>query len=85
MSDAFICKALRGAAVVFYCKSLITQQMGASGNARRVKNFHEISRLFVFMGIRPMRMGMDVLMNMNVLIKKDFPVFQCIDGICYLV
>ena len=36
---AFICKALRDAAEVFYCKSLITQQMGASGSARRVKIF----------------------------------------------
>jgi hypothetical protein len=26
-----------GAAVVFYCKPLITEQMGASGSAQRVK------------------------------------------------
>ena len=38
-SDAFICTALRGTAVVFYRKPLITQQMGASGSARRVKIF----------------------------------------------
>jgi hypothetical protein len=36
---AFICKALRGTAVVFYCKPLITQQTGASGSAQRVKIF----------------------------------------------
>ena len=35
-SDALICKAFRGEAVVFYCKPLITQQMGASGSAQRV-------------------------------------------------
>ncbi len=38
--DAFICKAFRGTAVVFfYCKPLITPQMGASGSAQRVKIF----------------------------------------------
>ena len=37
--DALICKALRGAAVVFYCKPMITQQMGSSSSARRVKIF----------------------------------------------
>jgi len=29
--EAFICKALKGAAIVNYCKPLITQQMEASG------------------------------------------------------
>jgi hypothetical protein len=35
--DALICKAFMGAAVVFYCKPLITQQMSESGSAQRVK------------------------------------------------
>jgi hypothetical protein len=30
-SEAFICKAFKGAAIVCYCKPLITQQMEASG------------------------------------------------------
>ena len=34
-----LCKAFRSAAVVFYCKLLITKQMSASGSARRVKIF----------------------------------------------
>jgi hypothetical protein len=34
----FICKAFKGAAVVFYCKPLITQQMGISGSALRGEN-----------------------------------------------
>jgi hypothetical protein len=37
--DALICKAFRGEAVVFYCKPLITQQMGVSGSAQRGKIF----------------------------------------------
>ena len=39
VSEVFIDKAFEGAAVVNYCKSSITQPMGASGSARRVKNF----------------------------------------------
>jgi hypothetical protein len=38
-ADAFICKAFKGAAVVFYCKPLITQQRNASASALRVKIF----------------------------------------------
>jgi hypothetical protein len=37
--DALICQAFRGEAEVFYCEPLITQQMGASGSAQRVKIF----------------------------------------------
>jgi hypothetical protein len=36
--DAIICKALRSAAVAFYCKLLITQQMGESGSAQKSEN-----------------------------------------------
>jgi hypothetical protein len=35
----FISKALRGAAVVAYCKLLITQEMNAAGSAQRVEIF----------------------------------------------
>lgn len=38
-SDALICKALRGEAVVNYRKPLKTKQMGVSGSAHRVKIF----------------------------------------------
>jgi hypothetical protein len=31
-SEAFICKAFKGAAIVVYAASLITQQMEASGS-----------------------------------------------------
>jgi len=31
-SEAFICKAFKGAAIVHYCKPLITQQMEDSGS-----------------------------------------------------
>jgi hypothetical protein len=31
-SEAFICKALKGEAIVYYCEPLITQQMEASGS-----------------------------------------------------
>ena len=31
-SEAFICKAFKGAAIVYYCKPLITPQMDASGS-----------------------------------------------------
>jgi len=31
-SEAFICKAFKGAAIVRYCKPLITQQMEAPGS-----------------------------------------------------
>jgi hypothetical protein len=36
-SEAFIGKALKGEAIVLYANPLITQQMKASGLARRVK------------------------------------------------
>jgi hypothetical protein len=36
VSDAFICKTLRGATVVSYCKPLITRQMGVSDSALMV-------------------------------------------------
>ncbi len=41
--EVFICKAFKDAAVVFYCKSLITQQMGTSGSACKVKSFQLLS------------------------------------------
>jgi hypothetical protein len=31
-SEAFICKALKGEAIVHYCEPLITKQMEASGS-----------------------------------------------------
>jgi hypothetical protein len=39
--DALICKAFRGAAVVFYCPAMagLTHQMSESGSAQRVKFF----------------------------------------------
>ena len=36
-SEVFICKALKGEAIVCYCEPLITQQMKASGSPFRVK------------------------------------------------
>jgi hypothetical protein len=36
-SEGFICKALKGEAIVYYCKSLITQQIKASGSPFGVK------------------------------------------------
>ena len=36
--EAFMGKALRGAAIVGYCKPFITQTMNASGSPRRGKN-----------------------------------------------
>ena len=49
-SEAFICKALKGEAIVCYCKPLITQQMKASGSPVRVnidekKDHHPIYHL----------------------------------------
>jgi len=35
--EVFICKALKGEAIVNYCEPLITQQMKASGSPFRVK------------------------------------------------
>jgi hypothetical protein len=35
--EAFICKALKGEAIVNYCEPLITQQMKASGSPFGVK------------------------------------------------
>jgi hypothetical protein len=36
-SEGFICKALKGEAIVYYCKPLITQQIKASGSPFGVK------------------------------------------------
>jgi hypothetical protein len=36
-SEAFICKALKGEAIVYYCQPLITQQMEASGSPTGLK------------------------------------------------
>jgi hypothetical protein len=35
--EAFICKALKGEAIVYYCEPLITPQMKASGSPFLVK------------------------------------------------
>ncbi len=36
-SEAFICKAFKGEAIVHYASALITQQMEASGSPKGVK------------------------------------------------
>jgi len=47
--DAFICKALKGEAIVCYCESLITQQMKASDSCKIQGLITDVQYLYQFL------------------------------------